>query len=190
MGSSSSAGLKQQASIVEHTHTVLPSAWCAVFFMLFYSIPDLKQTTNKPVIHVWLSFSRYRRKNCSGRTLNRTIKQAGNKKSTKKIPFSVWVPAFHLVYKVLCRLSPAPLWLLGLQWFSAEASCDSPSTEKDWFSSPGAKGGGRACVFQLNYTYTRQSCGLEMSSFLTEPMQESLTSTQRESDTTSLSLVW
>lgn len=107
VGSSSSAGLKQQARIVEHTHTVLPSAWCAVFFELFYSLPDLKQTTNKPVIYVYRSQVTERRKVVDTLYIGTTSQQI--------IPFFVWVPACHLVYTVLCRPSPAPLWLLGFQ---------------------------------------------------------------------------
>lgn len=86
VGSPSSAGLKQHASIVEHPHAVLPSAWCAVFVQLSYSVPDLKQTANKPVVHVWLSVSSYIRKKSNGCDFNRTIKRTGNK-STRKYLF-------------------------------------------------------------------------------------------------------
>lgn len=36
-------GLKQQPCIVEHTHTVLSSSWCAACVVFLYNVPNLSK---------------------------------------------------------------------------------------------------------------------------------------------------
>lgn len=59
--------------------------------------------------------------------------------SQQTTPFSGWIST--CLCKRLCGPLPAPLWLLGFHWFSAEVTCEAHGMEPLWVFPAEAKGG-------------------------------------------------
>ena len=123
-------GLKHQPSIVEHTHSVSSSTWCAACIGLLYNVPHLSK---EEVIHTQIE----KDNKVTLCKLNRHICKLTwliwyEFRNIYKMPFSGWGDACCLGCRRLYQLQPVPLWPLGLLWPSDETSLEVYTMKQFW----------------------------------------------------------